>query len=167
MDYYFLYTLVLYPIIYIFPAYAANGAPILFGRGRPLDSGKSIKGKRIFGNNKTRRGLAASLICGILVGAIEYPFLPYMLPISVLLAVGANIGDLAGSFIKRQAGVPSGRGVPILDQYGFFIVALLLAAPLGHLPSIYGIAFLVALTGILHVLTNRGAHRLRLKRVPW
>ncbi len=168
MDYYLLlYTTILYPIIYIFPAYAANGAPVLFGRGSPLDRKKKINGKRIFGDNKTVRGLVASLICGIIVGLIEFPFFPYMLPISVLLAVGANVGDLLGSFMKRQANEQIGRGVPILDQYGFFVAAILLAAPLGHLPNIYGIAFLVALTGILHVLTNRGAHLLRLKKVPW
>ena len=167
MLYNLLYTVILYPIIYIFPAYAANGAPVLFGRGRPLDSKKRINGKRIFGDNKTRRGLAASLICGILVGLIEYPFLPFMLPISILLAIGANAGDLLGSFAKRQAGISAGKGVPILDQYGFFVAAMLLASPLGHLPSLYGVIFLVMLTGALHVLTNIGAHRLRLKRVPW
>ncbi len=167
MDYYWLYAIIIYPIVYIFPAYAANGAPILFGRGRPLDFKGKLNGKRIFGDNKTRRGLVASLICGILVGVIEYPFLPYMLPISILLAVGANVGDLLGSFIKRQAGIPAGRGVPILDQYGFFVAAILIAAPLDHLPDVYGIIFLIILTGVLHVLTNRGAHRLKLKRVPW
>ena len=167
MDLYWLYAIVVYPIIYIFPAYAANGAPILFGRGRPLDKGRKLNGKRIFGDNKTARGLAASMICGILVGLIEYPFFPYMLPISILLAAGANVGDLLGSFLKRQADVPIGMGVPVLDQYGFFIAAMLLASPLGRQPGLYGIAFLVALTGILHVLTNKGAHKLRLKKVPW
>lgn len=168
MDYYLLlYTTILYPIIYIFPAYAANGAPILFGKGKPLDRGKRINGKRIFGDNKTVRGLVASLICGIIVGLIEYPFFPYMLPISILLAVGTNIGDLAGSFIKRRMNVPIGRSVPILDQYGFFVVAVLLASPLGHLPNIYGMIFLIILTGALHILTNIGAHRLKLKIVPW
>ena len=90
-----------------------------------------------------------------------------MLPISILLAIGANAGDLLGSFAKRQAGISAGKGVPILDQYGFFVAAMLLASPLGHLPSLYGVIFLVMLTGALHVLTNMGAHRLGLKKVPW
>ncbi len=162
-----LYAIVLYPIVYIFPAYAANGAPVLFGGGKPIDRKRKINGKRIFGDNKTVRGLVASLICGIAVGLIEYPFLHFMLPIAILLAVGANIGDLAGSFIKRRMNVPSGRSVLILDQYGFFVVAVLLAAPLGHLPGLYGMIFLIILTGITHILTNVGAHRLKLKKVPW
>ena len=75
-----IYIYILYPIIYIFPAYAANGAPILFGGGKtPLDFGKKLNGKRIFGNNKTVRGTLSSLAVGVIVGLIEYPFLHYML----------------------------------------------------------------------------------------
>ena len=163
----FIYMVFLYPIIYIFPAYAANGAPVLFGGGKPLDLGAKLGGKRIFGDNKTIRGTASSLVCGIAVGLIEYPFFHYMLPIAVLLAVGANFGDLIGSFIKRRLNVRHGASFPILDQYGFFVVALLFAFPLGNMPGVYGIIFLIFLTGIMHVFTNRGAHKLKLKKVPW
>ncbi len=162
-----IYLVFLYPIIYIFPSYAANGAPILFGGGKPLDMGKKINGKRIFGNNKTIRGTVSSLICGIAIGLIEYPFLHYMLPIAILLTFGANLGDLFGSFVKRRLNLPKGASFPIMDQYGFFVFAILFALPLGHLPGIYGILFLVILTGIAHVSTNRGAHKLKLKKVPW
>ena len=160
--------LIIYPIIYIFPAYAANGAPILFGGGKmKLDLNKKIGGKRIFGDHKTVRGTIASLIAGVAVGLIEYPFFHYMLPIAILLTIGANVGDLLGSFIKRRVDYKSGSSFPIMDQYGFFIVALLFAIPLGHLPTIYGIIFLIILTGVAHVLTNRGANKLHLKKVPW
>ncbi len=168
MFYQIIYDIILYPIIYIFPAYAANGAPVLFGgRGGPLDMGKKLGKKRIFGNNKTVSGTLAGLACGMLVGVIEFPFLSFMLPIAVLLAIGTIFGDLLGSFIKRRIGIKPGAGVPILDQYGFFIVALVLAFPMGHMPDIYGLAFLVILTGVLHMFTNKGAHRLGLKKVPW
>ena len=40
-----IYALFLYPIIYIFPAYAANGAPVLFGGGKPLDMKRKLMGK--------------------------------------------------------------------------------------------------------------------------
>jgi len=162
-----IYGLIIYPIIYIFAAYAANGAPVLFGGGRPLDFGKKISGKRIFGNNKTIRGTLSSLAVGAIVGLIEYPFLHYMLPIAILLTIGANIGDLFGSFIKRRLNIKSGASVPVLDQYGFFVFALIVALPLGHLPDIYGLLFLVVLTGVAHLLTNMGANKLKLKSVPW
>ena len=163
----FVYLTFLYPIIYIFPAYAANGAPVLFGGGKPLDMGAKLKGKRIFGDNKTIRGTVSSLLCGIAVGLVEYPFFHYMLPVAVLLAVGANFGDLLGSFIKRRLNMKHGASFPILDQYGFFAFALLFAFALGRLPNIPGMLFLVVLTGMAHLLTNRGAHRLKLKKVPW
>ena len=162
-----MYNWIIYPIIYILAAYAANGAPVIFGGRAPLDLGKKINGERVFGPHKTIRGTISSVIAGVVVSLIEYPFLHYMLPIAILLTIGANIGDLIGSFAKRQYGIKSGSSVPLLDQYGFFAVAMLLAYPLGHLPTLYGIAFLVVLTGLLHTLTNRGAHKLRLKKVPW
>ncbi len=163
----FIFQAFLYPIIYIFPAYAANGAPVIFGGGAPIDRKAKLRGRRVFGNNKTIRGAVAGIVAGSAVGLIEYPFLHFMLPIAVLLAVGAISGDLVGSFIKRQLGVRPGNGFPIMDQYGFFIVALLFAFSLGHMPSLYGMLFLIVLTGLLHVATNRGAYALHLKSVPW
>ncbi|MDE1833145.1 MAG: CDP-2,3-bis-(O-geranylgeranyl)-sn-glycerol synthase [Candidatus Micrarchaeota archaeon] len=167
LDINFIYLTFIYPIIYIFPSYAANGAPILFGGGRPLDLGRKIWGKRIFGDNKTIRGTASALLAGVGVGLIEYPFLNYMIAIAVMMALGAIAGDLVGSFVKRRLDYKSGRSFPVMDQYGFFVFALVFSFWLGHMPDLYGMAFLVVLTGATHVLTNVGAHRLRLKKVPW
>lgn len=162
-----IYSVILYPIIYIFPAYAANGAPVIFGGSAPLDMKRKFMGKRVFGDHKTIRGTASSIIAGVAAGAIESLFIPGMLPISVLLTVGANFGDLIGSFAKRRLNLKSGASVPLLDQYGFFVFALLFALPYGSAPGIFGIAFLFVLTGVMHPLTNMGAHLLRLKEVPW
>lgn len=166
------YSVIIYPILFILPAYVANGAPVL-SRGRwrgrwPLDFGKKIAGRRIFGNNKSIPGTLISLAAGIIISLIEYPFLPYMLPIGIMLTIGANFGDLAGSFVKRMAKVAPGRNVPVLDQYDFLAGAFLFALPfLSSFPSLYGIIFIVVLTGVMHVLTNLGAYKLRLKDVPW
>ncbi len=162
-----LYPVFIYPILYILPAYVANGAPVLFGKGRPLDSGRKLRNRRIFGSNKTLRGTLSSIISGLAIGLLEYPFLHYMLPVAVLLVLGANAGDLLGSFLKRQLGFKPGRPFPVMDQYGFFIFALLFAFPLGSMPSFYGMLFLVVLTGLLHPATNAGAYLLGLKSVPW
>ncbi len=164
---YYLYSIIAYPILYILPAYVANGSPVIFGGGKPLDLSKKIKGIRIFGDNKTIKGTIAALLSGIAIGALEFPFFKYMLLISVLLAIGTVFGDLLGSFVKRRMSMRPGAPFPIMDQYGFFIFAMLFAAPLGHYPDFYGILFLIILTGALHVLTNRGAHMLHLKKVPW
>jgi CDP-2,3-bis-(O-geranylgeranyl)-sn-glycerol synthase len=171
-----LYTVFVYPIVYILPAYVANASPVLFGKGsRPLDFGMKMNGKRILGSNKTIRGTVLGIASGIVVGAVEYPLfhaldkVPFfsLLAIAVLLSAGALAGDILGSFIKRRTGMESGKNFPLLDQYGFFVVALLLASPLGYMPDAYGLLFLVVLTGVLHVLTNMGAYKLGIKKVPW
>ena len=161
------YLIILYPLLYIFPAYAANGAPILFGGGRPLDLKKKFLGKRILGDSKTVRGAVAGIVCGVIVGIAEYPYFHYLLYIAIALSFGAVFGDLFGSFLKRQFGIKPGHGVIVLDQYGFFVFALLFALPQGNLPTAYGLLFLAILTGPMHLFSNMVAHRLRLKNVPW
>lgn len=162
-----IFSVVIYPILYILPAYAANGLPVVFGGGKPLDMGRKFRGRRIFGDHKTIRGTVSSFASGIVVGAILSVFIPYLLPIAILSTIGANFGDLLGSFIKRRLDHHSGKSFPVMDQYGFFVFAILFALPLGNLPSLYGLAFITVLTGVLHLLTNIVAHRLKLKAVPW
>lgn len=165
----FIYSAILYPIIYIFPAYAANGAPVLFGGGAPLDFKKKFMGKRIFGDNKTIKGTASAFVAGIAAGGIESLIfsMHYLFLISIMLALGAICGDLVGSFIKRRIDMKSGASLPIMDQFGFMIFALLFAIGLGNLPTLYGFITIIVITGILHPLTNIGANKLKLKSVPW
>jgi len=163
----YLYAIFAYPLIYILPAYVANGAPVIFGGGKPLDMGKSIRGKRIFGDHKTIKGTISMLVAGLAVGLAEYPFFHYMLAIAAIMSIGTIFGDLLGSFIKRRIGMKEGASLPVMDQYGFFLFAVIFALPLGHLPNFYGYLFIIVLTGLLHILTNIGANKLRLKSVPW
>ena len=164
MDIYYLF---LYPLIYIWPAYVANGAPVIFGGGKPIDMGRKFKGRPIFGSHKTIRGLFAGLAAGFIMAYLENLALPYMLEIGILLSIGAMFGDLFGSFIKRRIGTGEGTKMLLLDQYPFVIFAMLFAFPLGKSPSLPGIIFILLLTGVLHVLTNLGAHKMKLKKVPW
>jgi CDP-2,3-bis-(O-geranylgeranyl)-sn-glycerol synthase len=162
-----IYLIIIYPLVYILPAYVANGAPVVFGGGIPLDLRKKFQRKRIFGNSKTIRGLVSGIIAGVTIGIIESQTLPYLLYISIALSFGATFGDLLGSFIKRRFDIKPGANVPVLDQYGFFVFALLFALPLGHMPALYGLLFLTILTGPLHLAANMLANRMRLKKVPW
>jgi len=165
-----IFSALLYPLIFIFPAYTANALPVIFGGGGPIDFNKKFNGKRIFGDHKTIRGTLSGLIGGVLAGYLEMIIfgLSFMLAVSVLLAIGALFGDILGSFIKRRMDMPSGHRVPIMDQYGFFIFALIFALPfLGDFPIWYGLLVIAVLTGVFHVLANIIAHRLKLKKVPW
>ena len=159
--------MILFPIIYIFPAYVANGAPVIFGGGTPIDMNRRFRGKPIFGKHKTIRGFVFGVASGIIIGALESVALPYMLAIGIALSFGTLFGDMLGSFIKRQIGFKEGKDVFLMDQYLFLVVAMLFALPLGHLPELYGIIFIILLTGVLHKLTNYIAHKAKLKEVPW
>lgn len=167
-----IYAIIIYPIIFIFPAYVANGAPVIFGKGaKPITKGK-FRGKPILGAHKTRRGLVAGLIAGAIMAILEslVPGFGFMLAIGIAESVGTHVGDLLGSFIKRQSGVKEGQPIPFLDQYPFLVFALFFALPFAlpsYFPSIYGVIFLFVLTWVMHRLTNIGAHKLSIKEVPW
>ncbi len=161
------YTIIIYPIIYIFPAYVANGAPVIFGGGMPLDMDRKFGGKPIFGKHKTLLGLITGLASGFIIAFFISFALSYMLIIGIVTSIGTHFGDLLGSFIKRRLNKKEGTEFAFFDQYLFLIFAILFAIPLGHLPSTYGIIFLFILTGLLHRSTNKVAHKAKLKEVPW
>ena len=59
-------------LYFIFPAYCANAAPVIFGGGTPIDRGRKLRdGHPLFGTSKTFRGFFAGLIIGTFVGFVE------------------------------------------------------------------------------------------------
>ena len=173
--------MIIYSIIFILPAYAANSAPVLLGGTFPIDFGISAWDKRrFFGKGKTWLGLLGGMCAGMLVSVLEAYFLPgtafdifgakpqMYLAVGALLSAGALFGDLAGSFIKRRMAIPSGAP-SFLDQLTFLVFALLFVYPLG-LKIIFSPAcliFLFVFTYLLHRGANGFAHLVGLKRVPW
>ena len=117
----------------------ANGAPVIFGGGAPIDGRGRFRGKPIFGKHKTVRGFVFGVASGIVIGALLSLAFPQMLIIGIALSFGTLIGDMIGSFIKRQTGHKEGKDVFLMDQYAFLVVALLFALPFGYLP---GMSFL-------------------------
>lgn len=159
--------LILEALKFIFPAYCANGAPVLAGGGPPLDFGKNfLDGKRIFGKNKTFRGFFFGWVIGILVGLVEYVLFGYPLLFSVLSPLGALIGDLAGAFLKRRLNIAPGGLLPIIDQVDFVVGALLFSLPLSMVYWELAVA-VVLITPPIHLFTNFLAYKLKLKNNPW
>ncbi|RLI43959.1 CDP-2,3-bis-(O-geranylgeranyl)-sn-glycerol synthase [Candidatus Bathyarchaeota archaeon] len=164
---------ILKSLYYILPAYCANGAPVIFGGGKPLDFGKKfLDGKPIFGSHKTIRGFISGLAIGTFVGLIQWVFgasvgyLKVDVPLGFALSLGAMTGDLLGSFIKRRLNLKPGASLPIIDQMSFVVVAL----AFGYLiepPTPTEVIIILLLTGLLHLLTNKIAYHLRIKRTPW
>lgn len=83
-----------------------------------------------------------------------------------LLALGAPLGDMAGSFLKRRFGKSDGAQFLLLDQLDFILVSALLVWPLLPFPW-YSILFICLLTPLLTVIANLVAYYLGKKPYPW
>jgi CDP-2,3-bis-(O-geranylgeranyl)-sn-glycerol synthase len=152
---------------FIFPAYCANGAPVLGGGGKPMDFGKNfVDGKRVFGTNKTFRGFFVGLAIGIAVGAMECVAFGFPWLFAVLTPLGALLGDLTAAFIKRRLSIAPGGLLPVVDQIDFVVGALVFALPLAMVTWQLAITVLL-ITPPIHLSTNFVAYKLKLKKHPW
>jgi CDP-2,3-bis-(O-geranylgeranyl)-sn-glycerol synthase len=168
------------------PAYVPNPAAVVFGGGPPIDGGVIWRdGRRLLGEGKTVRGFVLGVLAGVAVGGAElwvqtlagwtfsWFFLPLHTAVTVCtFALGALLGDLAKSFIKRRIGKGQGDPWPVADQYdlvagAFLLTALLAPGWLLRNISLPVLAWIIVLTPFLHRVTNIAGHRLGVKRVPW
>jgi CDP-2,3-bis-(O-geranylgeranyl)-sn-glycerol synthase len=159
---------------YIFPAYCANGTPVLAGGGKKMDFGKNfIDGKRIFGNNKTFRGFFFGWGVGVGVGLADYAVFGLPIFLAVLTPLGALLGDLTGAFVKRRLDIAPGGLLPIVDQVDFVVGAIVFSLPYvfffsGQTWISWEVALIALLiTPPIHLSTNYVAYKLKLKKNPW
>jgi CDP-2,3-bis-(O-geranylgeranyl)-sn-glycerol synthase len=152
---------------FIFPAYCANGTPVLAGGGTKIDFGKNfIDGKRIFGNNKTFRGFFFGWAVGLGVGLLECFLFSFPIAFAVLTPFGALLGDLTAAFIKRRLDIAPGGMLPIIDQIDFVVGAIVFSLPLALIGWEIAVTALV-ITPPIHLFTNFLAYKLKLKKNPW
>jgi CDP-2,3-bis-(O-geranylgeranyl)-sn-glycerol synthase len=166
------------------PAYVPNNAAVLAGGGRPIDGGRQLGGRRLLGDGKTWRGTAAGWLAGIalalVLNRLEAPSADLLavslptFPLAVVLALplGAMVGDIAASFLKRRTGRARGAPFPGIDQLDFVVGALALAAlaDFAWFTDVFTLpvlAVVLLVTPILHVATNAIAYALGLKDEPW
>lgn len=190
---------------YILPAYFANGGAVLVGKylpKKPMDFGKSFSdGQRILGDGKTWSGFLGGVLLGtfggfvmwILVfsisrttafvtfGMVDYMITPVFYGLNpfrgFLLGLGALVGDLIGSFIKRRFKKERGAKFPLIDQLDFLLGAYLLSAldifsimlyPTYNLVVIWPlIVFGLVVTWAIHRVANIIAFKMNLKKEPW
>lgn len=158
----------------------ANGLCMKFdclsGLRRPMDLGRSFRGRRIFGDHKTWRGLFIITLFCMLGAWIQAhvqrtgqipPWLPLCdygrlwLPVGLSLGLGATLGELPNSFLKRQLGVLPGRrkgGIPgaiffLLDQVDLTVGVWILLYFFIR-PSVSLILWSFALTIPIHLLVS-------------
>lgn len=166
------------------PAYVPNNVAVLAGGGRPIDGGRTLGGSRVLGDGKTWRGTVLGVLAGVAlalaldvvspdVGSALGVTLPsFPLGPTLALPIGAMLGDILASFIKRRTGRQRGAAAPGLDQLDFVVGALLVTLVVA--PGWFGRTFtlpvllvVIILTPILHVATNGIAYGLGLKSEPW
>lgn len=96
-------------------------APLSRAFALPLDGGAILRGRPVFGPNKTLRGFvvmvpaasaAFAILAALAPGAAERWLWPMSLPSYALAGAWAGFGFMAGelpnSFLKRQLDIPSG-----------------------------------------------------------
>jgi hypothetical protein len=109
---------------------------LLRGVKRPLDGGRTFRGRRLLGDNKTWRG-ALLMTSGVLLATLVLSLWSWWwdrLPAGIhdagpvvyglLLGLGVVVGELPNSFLKRQLDIApgsqrsswSGRAITLLDQ---------------------------------------------------
>lgn len=166
------------------PAYVPNNAAVLFGGGRPIDGGRTWGDRRVLGDGKTWRGAAAGVLAGVILAvllnavvgnlndlvSLELPSFDWRAAIA--LPLGAILGDIGASFLKRRTGRERGAPFPGVDQLDFVVGALALTAvaAYGWFSTVFTLPVIIAvlvITPVLHVGTNAIAYWLGLKDEPW
>ena len=153
------------------PIFAAR-LPLLRGWNTPLDFGARFQGKRIFGANKTWRGLISGTVMGGLTSLSVETFVApsttqpgYVLLAGCLMGFGALFGDAAESFLKRRRGIPPGRSWFPFDQIDYVIGGLLFVDPLTLLPVLLMTVIVIIYVG-LHLLASYIGYLMGLKPRP-
>lgn len=177
-------------VLWVFaPAGIANMVPILAARvpvirrfDQPIDGGRSFRGRRIFGDHKTWRGILTGMVAATAVLAlqqllygqfgwfqwvsngVDYMSLPIWLA-GPLFGLGALGGDAVKSFFKRQLNVEPGRSWIPFDQLDYVIGGALAVLPFIRL-SLAQYVLLTIVWLLVHVLSTHLGYWLRLKDSP-
>ena len=151
--------------------------PILKAIAKPIDFGKNfIDGKRLFGDNKTWKGMLGYILFNTLFSVLWgfackggalldlnffYQYhentIPFNLLIGVLLGLGYSLFELPNSFLKRRLDITPGKTVK-----GFWKVFFVF---LDQADSVFGVALVVwffyplgILLYLLYVLVGAATH---------
>lgn len=180
-------------VLFFLPAYIANMSPVILWRTGlwkslrvPIDCGKTWRGHRVFGANKTYFGLitavAGGAVGGILTfmiwGAISGGDVLWGALTGAILGFGAILGDLLESFFKRRLKIRPSDPLPFWDQvdfvlgswvmFHFFNVFFHLSENFSFLDvSVWILIVGLILTPGLHLMANLVAYKLHWKDVWW
>lgn len=146
---------------------------------RPIDFGFKVRGKELFGRNKTFRGFIVAILTGILLagmqcylfsanqffhstGLINYDQVDFV-AVGFLMGFGALLGDLVESYVKRRLNFRPGYPWFPWDQLDWIIGSLLLISLLYRPPLNY-LFTTVTLYVIIHLYSDRMIERMGIKK---
>jgi hypothetical protein len=152
---------------------------------RPLDGGRCIGGRRVFGDNKTWRG-ALCMTAGVVLATValwQWGWWRDQLPaevnasspvlVGLLIGLGTVIGELPNSFLKRRLDIAPGtrrhsRGgvaLAVLDQGDLVLGIWVLLMPVWVMPVwLVAVAF-VAISAI-HAVINVAGYAVGARAAP-
>lgn len=174
---------------FFLPAAIANMMPIFAAHwgfikkyDYPMDCHKTFRGKRIFGDHKTVRGLIVGMIFSTLVlwlqqlavvhihfiasltTQVNYTQLP-VLVLGPIFGFAAIAGDAIESFFKRQIGIKPGDGWFPFDQLDYIVAAALATMPFVRLSWLQYL-WLVLFWFATHIVSTIIGYKLGLKDKP-
>lgn len=180
---------ILTALYYAAPGMIANAMPIIFRKtlkflAMPADFGKTIRSKRILGNNKTIRGFVVGIIIAIVlvycqkllcnvkffnsISYVNYSSFGFskIILVGFILGFGALLGDSVKSFFKRRANIkPGGKFFP-WDQVDYIIGIIILT--LFIKPMTIGMIIALVVLGILlSIIFTKIGHLLKIKKTNW
>lgn len=176
----------------ILPAYLANSSAVLTGGHGVVDGGRTWRGERLLGDGKTWSGLIGGTAIGTVAGLAlqlarapvadagiavpDYGAFPALVILPLATALGALLGDMAASFVKRRIGKARGEPWPGVDQFDFLAGALLVAGATSwaigspwfvDAVTLPVLVLIVVATPLVHLGANALSYRMGHKEVPW
>jgi CDP-2,3-bis-(O-geranylgeranyl)-sn-glycerol synthase len=153
---------------------------------RPLDGGRTFRGRRVLGDNKTWRGALLMVAGPTLAAVLLFQVGPYRdaLPeavasaspvlVGALIGLGIVVGEFPNSFLKRQLDIapgerrtssPAGLALVVLDQGDLLLGVWLCLAPVWVMPLLAGLA-VFALVSAIHLLVNVVGYAIGARTAP-
>jgi CDP-2,3-bis-(O-geranylgeranyl)-sn-glycerol synthase len=147
----------------------ANGTPVIAAKllgkrnALPVDGNAILSdGQRLFGSSKTIRGV----ILSVALTTVTTPLIGLGWEVGFVVAIGAMIGDLLSSFVKRRLGMSASSKFTGLDQIPEALIPLLACMALVPLtPLSVGIGTLLFFVGAL--LLSRVFFKLNIRDRPY
>lgn len=181
--------MILFALWFFVPAGVANVTPIFVAKvpllrswNTPMDFGRSFRGKRIFGANKTWRGLITGTVMATITLAVQqylvaqydwaswlaqgvdYSQLPLLI-VGPLFGIGALFGDAIESFFKRQLNIPPGESWFPFDQIDYILGGMIAVMPFVQLGLAQYLWIVVLWVGV-HLVASFIGFKVKLKERP-